>query len=356
MFKKGNSSQGNKNTRLNPTFRKLTIPMLAGLLLAVFIIALFLGRYIINPPTVILILLSKFFPSIPQTWTSVMQVVVWDFRLPRAVAVILVGSGLAVSGATFQATFRNPLVSESILGVTAGAAVGAQLGVLLNQSYYAIQLFAFGFALLAVGLTFTISRVYRSNPTLVLVLAGVIVATLFSAVQQLLTFIGQETADQSKLQHIFFSLTGSFANITLADVYPVVPLILVPMFVIVLLRWRLNILSMGEDDAKSLGVNTKILRNLLILCVTLITAAAVYICGIIVWVGLIIPHIGRMIVGSDHKILIPASILLGASYLLIVDTICRTLTPNEIPIGIVTAFVGAPIFLYLLKKNTKSWS
>lgn len=341
------------------------------LLIGVLITSLFMGRYPVDPVTVVVIVVSgilerigdtianitgvkiAFFWSIPHTWSTIIDTVVWDVRLPRAVAVILAGSGLAVSGATYQGVFRNPLVSESILGVSAGAGVGAALAILMDQGTGVIQLSAFVFGLLAVSMTFAISRVYRSNPTLVLVLAGIIIGGLFSAVISLLKFVADP---YSKLPDIVFWLMGSFAKASTANFILVVPVILIAMLVIVLLRWHLNVISMGDEEARSLGIDTKLFRPVVIVCSTLLTAAAVCIGGVIGWVGLIIPHISRMLVGPDHKDMIIASILLGGSYLLAVDTLCRTLTSVEIPISIVTSILGAPIFLYLLNRAKKTWS
>ena len=265
----------------------------------------------------------------------------------------MVGSGLAVSGAVFQGTFRNPLVSESILGVSAGAGVGAAIGILLSQSDYMIQLFAFAFGLLAVGMTYFISRVYRSNPTLILVLAGIIVGSLFSAATSLIKYVADP---YTKLPDITFWLMGSFAAVNMSGVFLIAPVILLCMGFILLVRWRINVLSMGDEEARTLGINTKRLRLSIILCATLITAAAVSISGLVGWVGLVIPQMSRMLVGPDHKVMIPTSILLGASFLLVVDTICRNISATEIPISIVTSIVGAPIFLYLLKKSKENWS
>lgn len=351
---------------------KLSINLcLFAILFGIFITALFMGRYPIDPISVVIILIAgimerigstiasitgvkvAFFWSVQHIWPNVMNTVIWDVRLPRAIAVILAGSSLAVSGATYQGVFRNPLVSESILGVSAGAGVGAALAILMDQSTAVIELMAFVFGLLAVSMTFGISRVYRSNPTLVLVLAGIIVGGLFSAIISLIKFIADP---YSKLPDIVFWLMGSFAKVSVNTVVFIVPVIVISMLTIVLLRWRLNVLSMGDEEAKSLGIDTKRFRPIVIVCATLLTAAAVCIGGVIGWVGLVIPHISRMIVGPDHKDTIIASILIGGAYLLAVDTICRTLTSVEIPISIVTSLFGAPIFLYLLYKSKKTWS
>lgn len=341
------------------------------LLAAMFIVALFLGRYTIDPLTVVTILAAgilegigglvasvsgvrlALFWSIAHTWPPVMETVIWNVRLPRAIAVMLVGSGLAVSGAVFQGTFRNPLVSESILGVSAGAGTGAAIAILLSGTGYMVQLSAFAGGLLAVGLTYAISRTYKSNPTLVLVLAGIIVGSLFGAVTSALKYVADP---YTKLPDIVFWLMGSFAKVGIGDVYLVAPVLLVCMAVLLLIRWRLNVLSMGDEEARALGVDTKTLRLIVILGATLITSAAVCISGLVGWVGLIIPQMARMLVGPDHKVMLPASVLIGASYLLVVDTICRNISSAEIPVSIVTSIIGAPLFLYLLKKAKESWS
>jgi|AGTN01.2.fsa_nt_gi ABC-type Fe3+-siderophore transport system, permease component len=368
----------NKNTVLKGKSRyrinvgKVSINLgLLVLLVIVFIIALFMGRYQIDPITVVIILIAGilewiggtiasitgvrigFFWSIAHTWPPVMDTVVWNVRFPRALAVVLAGAGLAVSGATYQGVFRNPLVSESILGVSAGAGVGAALAILMSQGTLVIQLMAFAFGLLAVAMTFAISRVYRSNPTLVLVLAGIIVGSLFTAVTSLFKYVADP---YTKLPDIVFWLMGSFAKASMNEVIMMVPIVAIAMLVIVLLRWRLNVLSLGDEEAKSLGIDTRLLRTIVIVCATLLTAAAVCIGGVIGWVGLIIPHMARMVIGPDHKDMIIASILIGGAYLLVVDTICRTLTSAEIPISIVTSILGAPIFLYLLYKAKETWS
>lgn len=343
---------------------------LVAVLVIVFVGSLFLGRYTVDPGIVVQIIISGILEtigniiygvtgirlsslySIEHTWPSVANAVVWNVRLPRALAVILVGSGLAVSGAVFQGTFRNPLVSESILGVSAGASVGAAIGILIGYSGYTVQLFAFAFGLLAVTMTYLISRVYNNNPTLVLVLAGIVVGGLFSAATSLIKYVADPYL---KLPDIVFWLMGSFGKVGINDVYMVAPVLLICMIVLLLLRWRLNVLSMGDEEARSIGLDTKKLRFIVILAATLITSAAVCISGLVGWVGLIIPQMARMLVGPDHKTMLPATLLLGASYLLIVDTICRDLTATEIPVSIVTSFLGAPIFLYLLKKAKESW-
>ena len=366
--------------------------ILTALLAGALITSLFVGRYAIDPLTVVVILAAKaldviiwllgmpaalFAPyahalspvteyvagalgglatilhPIEHTWPLAMDTVMWQIRFPRSLAVILVGSGLVASGVTFQGTFRNPLVSENILGVSSGASVGACIGILLGEAPLVIQILAFGFGMLAVGLTYFISRAYRSNPKLVMVLSGIIVASLFTAVSSILKYVADP---YMRLPAMVFWVMGSFANVSWDNIIVALPFILVPMGILLLIRWRLNILSMGEEEARVLGLDTKKYRLLVIVCATLMTAAAVSVAGVIAWIGLIVPHIGRMIVGPDHKLLLPASLLIGASFMLVVDTICRNLTSVEIPVSIITSVLGAPIFMYLLYKSKETWT
>ncbi len=386
MFEKAHTLGVNKIKSLSVN------AMLILLLTVTCFFSLFLGRYWIDPYTVLMILaakgvdiviwalclpdqffspLERAFPPVSgaiaplfesmasllrpveHTWPPTMDTVIWQIRFPRTIAVVLVGSGLAVSGAAFQGTFRNPLVSENILGVSAGASVGAAIGILLNSGSLVIELCAFAFGVSAVTMTYLISRVYRSNPTLVLVLGGIVVGSLFQAMTSIIKYMADT---YTQLPDIVYWLMGSFAKASWRDVYIAAPVILLPMLGIVLVRWRLNALSMGDEEARALGLDTKTMRRIVILCATLITAASVAICGIIGWVGLIMPHIGRMLVGPDHKALIPASILVGAVFLVAVDIICRTLTTMELPLTVITSVVGAPIFMYLLKKSKDTWT
>lgn len=317
-----------------------------------FFVSLFLGRYPISPATVMKILASTFLP-IQHTWSPVLETVIFQVRLPRAIAAMLVGAGLSISGASFQGLFRNPLVSPQILGVASGAGFGAALAILVSGDVFLIQLSAFAFGIIAVSLTYGISRIYKTTPTLVLVLAGIIVGALFSALISLTKYVADP---YEKLPSIVFWLMGSLAAVSTKDMLLVAPPLLFGTIVLLLIRWRINILSMGEEEAQALGIDTKRLTGIIIVCATLITASAVCISGIIGWVGLVIPHVGRMLVGPDHKNLLPASFLLGAAYLLLVDDCARTLTTAEIPLGILTAIVGAPFFAYLLRKSKVGWT
>jgi iron complex transport system permease protein len=329
-----------------------TIVMLIALPASLFFISFILGRYPASPPEVIAALVSKVLP-IKYNCSAVLDTVVFQIRLPRIIAAMLIGAGLAISGSSFQGVFRNPLVSPQILGVSAGAGFGAALAILTSGNQLSIQSSAFAFGLLAVGLTYGISRIYKNKSILVLILSGIAVGALFSA----LISVAKYMADPyEQLPSIVFWLMGSLASVTMHDIAIVTGPIVAGITVLILIRWRINALAMGDEEARSLGVNIRRLRATIIICCTVITAAAVSIGGMIGWVGLVIPHIGRMLVGPDHKILLPASVSIGAFYLLLVDNAARVISTVEIPLGIFTAFVGAPFFMYLLRKNRRGWA
>jgi iron complex transport system permease protein len=325
--------------------------LLALLLAVVATVALMLGQLQIPPGTIIEIFASRVLP-IQRTWEPTLESVLFDVRLPRLLAGVLVGAGLSISGAAFQGLFRNPLVSPHILGVSAGAGLGAALAILFFSSILAIQLFSFVFGLAAVLMTCGLARVYRTTPVLMLVLSGIIVGALFSACTSLLKYIADPL---NNMPSIVFWLLGSLNNASNRDMAVVGPVILSGIVVLLMIRWRINLLAMGEEDARALGVDTRRLTAIIIVCATLISAASVSVSGIIGWIGLVIPHIGRLLVGPDNKYLLPVAVLVGASYLVTVDTIARTAIESEIPIGILTAMVGAPIFAYLLKKSRSGW-
>ena len=264
-----------------------------------------------SPRLVSRILLSRLFTLTPD-WTPQMEAVVLDIRLPRLIAGMLVGAGLSISGASFQGLFRNPLVSPHLLGVAAGAGFGAALSILFGGNFVTTQIVAFAFGLFAVGLAYALSRTYRSTPILMLVLSGTIVGSLFSALTSLVKYIADPL---NKMPAIVFWLLGSLNNVAGPDLLMAGPIFIGAMIVLLLVRWRINLLSLGDDEARALGVNTERLKALVVVCATLITAAAVSISGIIGWIGLVIPHMGRLLVGPDHKHLLPLSLLIGASYL-----------------------------------------
>jgi iron complex transport system permease protein len=286
------------------------VAALIALPLVAFLSSLVIGRYPIPPSTIALTLLSKILPIEP-TWEPVVEVIVFDVRLPRAILALAVGASLAISGTAFQAMFQNPLVSSDILGVSAGAGFGAALAIAVSTGPLAIQASAFLFGLVAVGLAYAISRQFRTTVMLLLVLAGIVVGSVFSALISLVTY----TVDpQRKLPAIVFWLLGSLSTSSTRDLVDALPLMAFGIGGLLLLRWRLNVLSLGDEEARSLGVNVELLRIVVIGCATVVTAAAVSISGIIGWVGLVIPHVARMLVGPDHRVLLPASVAIGGTY------------------------------------------
>ncbi|WP_037372733.1 FecCD family ABC transporter permease [Anaerovorax odorimutans] len=277
-----------------------------------------------------------------------------NVRLPRVLAALIVGSALSMSGASYQGVFRNPMVSPDLLGASAGAGFGAALGILLEFSPFGIQSVSFLFGLAAVGLSWLISNSIgrNNNIILVLILSGMVISALFQAFISGIKYLADP---YSKLPEITFWLMGSLSTITMSDLFFALPFVILSATILFLLRWRLNVLVFGDDEAVSLGINTKKLRLIIIVCATLLTASVVSISGQVGWVGLVIPHFCRMIVGPNYKYLIPASLFVGGSYLLLVDNIARNFLTVEIPLGILTAVIGAPVFVFLLLKGRKEW-
>jgi iron complex transport system permease protein len=249
--------------------------------------------------------------------------------------------------------FRNPLVSPYVLGVGAGSGFGACLGILLSDSSLIMQLLAFIFGLLAMGGAILIGRVSKGTGSLVFVLGGIIIGAVFNSLISLVKYVADPYDD---LPEIVFWLMGSLSAVRYGDlVWLVVPLV-IGATILLLLRWRINILSLGDEEAKSLGIDIEKMRLVIILCATLVTSAAVSISGIIGWVGLVVPHIARMMVGPNYSKLLPLSLVMGASFMLIVDDIARTIVATEIPLGIITSLLGAPVFGYLIKRGKLGWN
>ena len=320
-------------------------------LIFIFIFSFALGRYPVPLGQLLEVLASQIITMEP-TWNVTVETVIFQVRLPRILAAILVGAALSTAGAAYQGMFKNPLVSPDILGASAGAGFGAALGIYFSFSMVGIQLMAFVGGLLAVGLTYGISIRIRHDPMLALVLSGVMIGSLFTAAISCIKYIADP---YDKLPAITFWLMGSLASITSRDVYMVLIPIILGGLLLYLLRWRLNVLAMGEEEAQVLGINTRAMKTIVIICCTLMTAASVSISGLIGWVGLVIPHLARMIVGPNYQVLLPASILLGGAYLLLVDDLARLLASMEIPLGILTALIGVPFFLYLLLNSKWGW-
>ncbi|MBV6636324.1 MAG: iron ABC transporter permease [Mameliella sp.] len=281
-------------------------------------------------------------------------IVIWNIRLPRVAAALLVGAALAAAGASYQALFRNPLVSPDILGVSAGAGLGAVAGIFLSLPVAAIQASAFVGGMVAVGVVTLVATAVRgADRTLTLVLVGVVIGALAGAATSLLKVLA-DPYDQ--LPAITFWLLGSLASVTSADILPALPAVLVGLVPLALLRWRINVLSMGDEEARALGVEAVRTRFLVIASATLVTASVTALAGVVGWVGLVIPHVARMLVGPGFGRLLPVSALIGAGYLLAVDTLARTIAPVEVPLGILTAVIGAPFFVVLLARGRRGWA
>ena len=327
------------------------LPMVVVAVL-VFLVSFNIGRYKVNPLTACRILLSRGIElvtggryALEKTWTDAEAVVVINIRFPRIVAAFMIGAALSLSGASYQAIFRNPMVSPDLLGASSGAGFGAAIALFLGGSYFSVTFSSFLFGLSAVFLAILISRLSPISQTLAFVLAGVMVSSLYSSATSFIKLIADT---DSTLPAITYWLMGSLSSIKMKDLqFAFIPILIgaVPIF---LLRWRINLLSLTDSEARSMGVNTSRLRIVVILCSTLMTAASVSISGMIGWVGLVIPHFSRLIIGDDNRRVLPSTILLGGSFLLFVDNLARIITTSELPLGILTSFIGAPVFLYLI--------
>lgn len=338
-----------RGTTAELTRQKPVLSVTWALALGVAILAfgaLMLGPYALTPAETLVALLGR--------GDSQAQIVVWNIRLPRVAAAILVGAALAAAGASYQALFRNPLVSPDILGVSSGAGLGAVAGIFLSLPVAAIQASAFVGGMAAVGVVTLVAALVRNTDrTLTLVLIGVVIGALAGAATSLLKVMA-DPYDQ--LPAITFWLLGSLAAITTEDIRPALPLVLLGLVPLVLLRWRINVLSLGDEEARALGVEVGRTRFLVIAAATLITASVTALAGVVGWVGLVIPHIARMLVGPGFGRLLPTSVLIGAAYLLIVDTAARLMAQTEVPLGILTAVIGAPFFVWLLARGRRGWS
>lgn len=322
--------------------------LLLFLLLAVgFIMSLAVGRYYI-PVSEILTAFTG--GQVPDKTGQVLMVV----RLPRVLAAVLVGGAMSVSGAAYQGMFKNPLVSPDILGSSAGAGFGAALAILLSFGVAGTKGAAFFFGLFAVFITWLIShRFGKGDDSLfLLILGGIIVSNLFQSLISLVKYAADPT---DKLPAITFWLMGSLSKAVMKDVQVMLVPFVLCTAVLVFCAGRLNILALGEEEARTLGINTGLLQVAVIVTATVLTAFCVSLCGMIGWVGLVIPHLARMMVGPNFKVLLPASLLLGSSYLLIMDDLCRSVFAVEIPLGIITSLAGLPFFLYLLTRQNKGW-
>jgi iron complex transport system permease protein len=324
--------------------RALSISALTGFLLLSMFLALGIGKYPIG--------LDTWGALLQGTAPDIAGSVVFELRLPRIVAAVLVGAALSVSGAAFQSMFVNPLVSPSLLGVLAGASFGSALGILLSESWFIVQLLTFVFGGVAVLFAMGIALMYRGSGILILVLGGIISTSLFTS---LLSVVKYSADPYDQLPSIVYWLMGSFALVERSTLLGVALPMLLGIATLMMLSKYLNVLSMGDDEARALGVNVRWIRIAAITAATLISSLTVVTAGVIGWVGLVIPHIARMAVGPDNRLLIPTSALLGGTYLLLVDTLSRTVFDSEIPIGILTSLVGIPAFVIILRNAKKGW-
>ena len=332
---------------MNPIKRKhrRTVLIMAMILAVCILTSFTLGRYPVPLGELLGILGHKLGLPVVPFGTGQMEAAVWNIRLPRVILSVLVGACLAAAGSAYQGVFQNPMASPDILGASAGAGFGAALAILLGASSVGITLGAFASSLVTVALVFTVSRHARGERVLGLVLAGIMISSLFQAGTSFLKLVADPN---NQLPQITYWLMGSLSGAKWGDLgFALIPMLcgLIPL---ILLRWQLNVITMGDDEARAMGVNPQHIRLSIVVCSTLVTASAVSVSGMIGWVGLIIPHMMRRFVGSDFRYLMPASLLGGGIFLLIVDSVSRNVTASGIPIGILTAFIGAPFFLWLI--------
>ena len=331
-----------------PGFLISLLILIAGLLLAFTV-----GRYPVSLSDLFAVISAKLTGHTPNVPPAV-ENVIWLVRGPRIIAAILVGAALAVAGTAFQGLFRNPLVSPDILGASSGAALGAVLGIFVSLGVFAIQVLAFAGGLLAVALVYAVGSAVRArDPVLVLVLAGVVIGALLGAGVGLIKYLADP---YNQLPAMTFWLLGSLAAIAPSDLIPLFGLVALGTLVLFALRWRMNVMSLPDEEARALGAPAGPLRIAIVAAATLVTSASVATAGIIGWVGLVVPHIARTLVGPDFGRLIPAAALIGGGFLLLIDTLARTASAVEIPLGILTALVGTPFFIWLLASVSKTWS
>ncbi|MCC6735417.1 MAG: iron ABC transporter permease [Bauldia sp.] len=323
---------------------RVVLAALLALLAVLAVLSMGIGRVAIPPERVLAILLSRLFPIEPN-WTASEALIIFNVRLPRICAAIMIGAALAAAGAAYQNLFRNPIVSPDILGVSAGAGFGASLAVMLNLGVVGIQASAFGAGLVAVTLCFAIGQAINRHSMIVLVLVGVVIAAFFQAMISVLKIVADPV---DVLPVITFWLLGGLNKITPNDLPVVAVVVGASLAVLFMLRWQVNVMSVGEEEARNLGINVGLIRILLVLSATFMTAAAVSISGIVGWVGLVVPHVARMLVGPSFDRMFPVAVVAGALFVLVVDDFARAASSMELPLGIVTSVIGAPLFIVLL--------
>jgi len=324
-----------------------------AVLAAGFAVAFLVGRFPISIADIASVLWSKV-SGAPSGVPASAESVILQVRGPRVIAAFLVGAALAIAGTAFQGLFRNPLVSPDILGASSGAALGAVIGIYFSLGVFSIQLFAFVGGLIAVAAVYMIGTAIRTrDPVLVLVLAGVVIGSLLGAGVGLMKYLADP---YNQLPAMTFWLLGSLAAANVSDLVPLFGPVLAGSLVLLALRHRMNVMSLPEEEARALGVPTARLRIAIVAAATLVTSASVAAAGIIGWVGLVVPHLARSLVGPDFARLVPVSAILGGGFLLFIDTLARTMAPVEVPLGILTAVVGTPFFIWLLASVSKTWS
>jgi iron complex transport system permease protein len=324
-----------------------------GVLLAGLLLAFTVGRYPVGLGDLVHVLFAKVSGGRADVAPAVESVIL-QVRGPRVLAAVLVGGALAVAGTAFQGLFRNPLVSPDILGASSGAALGAVIGIFISVGVLAIQALAFIGGLIAVAAVYAIGSAVRSrDPILVLVLTGVVIGALLGAGVGMVKYLADP---YNQLPAMTFWLLGSLAATTVSDLMPLLGPVALGTVVLVALRWRMNVMSLPDEEARALGVATGPLRVIIVAAATLVTSASVATAGIIGWVGLVVPHLARSLVGPDFARLIPTAAILGAGYLLLIDTLARTMAQVEVPLGILTAVIGTPFFIWLLASVQKTWS
>lgn len=324
--------------------------MLFVTLFLAFTIAACSGHYSLNPIACIKMLILKPF-KVNDGWSELDENVFFEIRLPRIVAAIIIGACLSISGGSYQSVFQNPLVSPDILGVSSGACVGAAVGIMLHLPQLLIILSAFISGILTVTLTMLIPKLLKSNSNIMLVLSGIIIGGLTTSIMGIIKYVADPL---DELPRITYWTMGSLANIDFSVILIALIPIVICMIILVRMSWWIDVISMGEKDAKTLGANVNRIRLIIIICSTLLTALAVSMCGTIGWIGLVIPHFARLFVGPSNTKLIPAAAILGAIFLLIVDTLARTIVTIEVPLSIITGFIGAPCYAWFLyRQRTK---
>jgi len=320
---------------------------LSCILTLLFLVSLVSGRFNLSIREVLQILFSRVIPVVP-TWETVAETVIFQIRLPRIIAAMLIGASLATAGATYQGLFRNPMISPDFLGVTSGASIGAALAIIMELPFSMVQVFAFIGGITATLITLSIPKMLGNHSTLILVLSGIVVTGLFRSIMSIIRYLADPA---TALASIIFWQMGSLSSVSPNEVMTVSLPMMICLIVVIRISWWINIMSLGEAQSTLLGVDYKKYRRIGIFCSTLLAVLSVCIAGEVGWVGLAIPHLSRLMVGVDNKKVIPVCVLSGAIFMVVVDTLARTLTTAEIPLGVLTGLVGAPFFIFLLYRQ-----